>query len=150
MEVFDPIPPSPRALGFDDGDRVGEPAREPWRDAGREDERENVSEDVFWRGVDASLARSIFSVISRSRAAASTGLYMFISFNIIIEGMRRHECGTHLAAPNGFGLVEEALAGVASPDFGLPMGVLASPGALDLGNKSSLRRVGGPLVPKRM
>lgn len=140
--MFGPIPPSPRALGFEDGDRVGEPAREPWRDAAREDERENVNEVVFWTGVDASLARSIFSVISRSRAAASTGLYMFISFNII------EEHGTHLAVPNGFGLAEVALAGVASPDFGLPTGVLASPGALDLGNKSSLRRVGGPLVPK--
>lgn len=87
-----------------------------------------------------SFARSIFSVISRSRAAASTGLEQGLSCENLLE---LH--GTYLAAPNGLGFVEVADAGVASPDFGLLIGVLESPPPR--GSRSSFRRVGGPFWP---
>lgn len=44
--------------------------------------------------------------------------------------------------------MDVALAGVASPDFGLPIEVVPSAGAFVFGNRSSLRRGGGPLVPE--
>ena len=97
-------------------------------------------------GVDAvSLARSIFSIISRSRAAASTGLVEWCQS----QAAATNPDGTHLAAPKGLGFVDVAEAGVASPDLGLPIGVFESPVGCPLGRRSNFRLVGGPLVPGR-